>query len=91
MRRAGGDACLVAAAARYLCTITDQSGRTVVDEVSQGPWMFVDLPPGSYTVKATLGDRTQSQNISVREGSQRTVHFRWPDASDQVAVHTAGR
>jgi hypothetical protein len=71
-------------------TIRNQVGTTVVDEVSQGPWMFVDLPSGSYTVKATEGNSVQTKNVVVRQGSNRTIHFRWPEKLDAVTVHTAG-
>jgi hypothetical protein len=72
-------------------TILDQSGRKIVDQVSQGPWMFVDIPSGKYTVKAVVGDQTRSRVVSVHEGSQKTVHFRWPEKLDTVTVHTGQR
>jgi hypothetical protein len=71
-------------------TIRNQAGTTVVDEVSQGPWMFVDLPSGSYTVKAAVGNSVQTKNVVVRQDSNRTIHFRWPEKLDAVTVHTAG-
>lgn len=57
-------------------TISDAKGHVVVDDVSQGPWMFVDLPPGAYSVKASYGGKADTRRITVGK-SQKTVQFRW--------------
>lgn len=64
--------------------ISDAKGSVVVDAVSQGPWMFVDLPGGSYTVKATYEGKTESRKVSVGK-SQKTVQFRWREPEALVA------
>lgn len=68
--------------------VADAKGNLVVDAVSQGPWMFVDLPHGNYTVKATYDGKTESRNVSVA-ASQKTVQFRWSDPGIQVATDGA--
>lgn len=39
-------------------TLTDANASPVVDAVSDGPWLFVHVPPGRYTVR-TAGGREQ--------------------------------
>lgn len=63
-------------------TISDRRGNTVIDAVSDGPWMYVDLPNGTYSVKARFNGRTETRQISVTSGSQRTVYLRFPDGGD---------
>jgi hypothetical protein len=65
--------------------ITDASGRKVVDHVSNGPWMFAQLPPGNYTVSATLNGRKETRKISVGKQGQKVVDFRWPTAVANLA------
>jgi hypothetical protein len=63
-------------------TITDRRGNTVIDAVSDGPWMYVDLPSGNYSVKAQYNGRTETRQVSVTSGSQRTVYVRFPDGGN---------
>lgn len=58
--------------------IADSRGATVASERSDGPWMFVKLPPGGYTVKATVNDKTQTKKITAGKQGQKTVNFLWP-------------
>jgi hypothetical protein len=64
-------------------TISDRRGNTAVDTVSDGPWMYVDLPNGTYSVKAKFNGRTETRQVSVTSGSQRTLYLRFPDGSDR--------
>jgi hypothetical protein len=59
-------------------TIVDASNRVVLDTVSEGPWLLVRLPPGTYQVGASLGGRAESRRVTVGPGTLRTVDFRWP-------------
>lgn len=58
--------------------IADAQGKNVASELSEGPWMFAKLPPGSYTVKATVNDKTETKKVSVGKQGQKTVNFLWP-------------
>ena len=42
-------------------TIRDESGRTVVDTLSPGPWLFVELPPGTYQLRFYVDFRSKLQ------------------------------
>ncbi|MGE5465581.1 MAG: carboxypeptidase regulatory-like domain-containing protein [Methanocella sp.] len=68
--------------------VTDAKGNVVVDAVSQGPWMFVDLPRGSYTVKASYDGKSESRKVTVGN-SQKTVQFRWQEPGIQMAADRA--
>lgn len=53
---------------------------SIAPEQVEGPWLFVDLPSGTYNVTATHGGRTQGlSNITVVSGRQKTVYLRWPE------------
>jgi hypothetical protein len=57
--------------------ISDAQGKVFgVDHA--GPMLLVKLPPGEYTVDATVGGRSEQRKVRVaREAT--TVNLRWPD------------
>ncbi len=77
---------LVAGPKAYLSkagvTITNDSGTVRVDIPSDnvnGPWVFVDLPDGTYDIEAvSAGEQVDQRGVHVREGRTRTVYLRWP-------------
>lgn len=62
--------------------IRDQNGEvvlTISNERVSGPWLFVDLPKGKYSLTATRGDGTEvARKVTVGGGQPKVVHFRWP-------------
>lgn len=40
--------------------ITGTKGTEIVAATANGPWFFIQLPPGRYTVKATFNGQTKS-------------------------------
>ncbi len=62
-------------------TITNDSGTVRVDIPSEqvsGPWLFVDLPAGTYRIEGvSRGDRVEQKGVRVTEGRSRTVYLRW--------------
>jgi hypothetical protein len=45
-----------------------------------GPWLFVELPSGTYHLTAIHADRTQGlKGVRVEAGKMKTVHLRWPE------------
>jgi len=42
-----------------------------------GPIVMMRLPPGNYTLEATVQGRTERRNVRVGSGAQ-TVDWRWP-------------
>jgi hypothetical protein len=66
--------------------VTDSSGRTVIDELSNGPWLYAQLPAGNYTATATYNGKPVIQRFSVGNSGAKTAHFRWPASVE----HTVG-
>lgn len=68
----------------------ERGGKLIAEDMAQGPWAFVKLPPGSYTVKATYEGRTQSKQVTLPRTGQKSLSFAWP-ASARVAEQPQGR
>ena len=66
--------------------VTDSSGRTVIDELSNGPWLYAQLPAGNYTATATYNGKPVIQRFSVGNSGAKTAHFRWPASVEHTAV-----
>ena len=63
-------------------SILKADGTTLVEIPSahvMGPWLFVNIPSGTYTITAT-DSRGRAIKKQVKLGEERTkvVHFRWP-------------
>src|SRR5688572_10589294 len=69
--------------------VTDRSGKVVLEDVSNGPWLFATLPAGSYNATATYNGTPVTQKITVARGSARTAQFRWPASVEGQAVGAA--
>lgn len=54
-------------------TIKDHAGKTVIDTVSDGPFLLAKLPPGRYTVVAEV--RGQSRTLETTLASHRPRHL----------------
>jgi hypothetical protein len=53
--------------------IVDAKGVAVLQTKSDGPFMLVKLPPGSYRVEATLDGKTAKSGV-LKVGSKGSVH-----------------
>jgi len=63
--------------------IIDQHGRTVLDAQAAGPFMLVDLPPGRYSIVATLkNDTMKKKDAWVRKGEVARATFEFPAHTD---------
>lgn len=56
--------------------ISDAQGNTVLETVSRGPFLYAELPPGTYTVTARAQGEVQEQTAQVGQG-QAQVDLRW--------------
>ena len=66
-------------AGNFLSNVTvlvkDASGRELVNTVTLGPWLILNLPAGRYQVQASIAEgETQSLAIDV-DGSSREYGF----------------
>ncbi len=64
-------------------TVRDAKGTTVLTVPAEhitGPWLFIDLPDGTYEVSATLGGQVQvAKGIKLGRGKVTTQHVRWSE------------
>lgn len=56
--------------------LQDEEERTILHTVSNGPWFFVKLPPGIYSVIVSVGDRKQQRQVRVGK-ELTTLIFQW--------------
>lgn len=58
--------------------IEDEHGREIIRTTTNGPWFYIELPPGTYTAKATFEDDTkQIKNLYLPEGERVTWLLHW--------------
>ena len=61
-------------------TVTDASGKQVFQTQCNGPWVLIELAPGSYKVHATgqKGQYAKDFDIAVKSGGQTKKTIRLP-------------
>jgi hypothetical protein len=53
---------------------------TIPPEQIAGPWLFLELPDGSYHIAATMEGQTERlKDIKVEQGTQKTLYVRWAE------------
>jgi len=57
--------------------ITDSSGQTVLNAVSQGPFFYARLKPGSYKVTASHGCQAVTKAATVPASGGADLDYRW--------------
>ena len=58
--------------------VLDQKNQTILLTVSNGPWLFIDLPNGIYEIEASFSsDRKEISRIKIERGKQKVFHLRW--------------
>lgn len=60
-------------------TLQNTSGGEPVVIRDAGPILMISLPPGRYTMEATVGGQSQRKIVQVGSAPTR-VHWRWPGA-----------
>ena len=63
-------------------------GKTVFQgRAENGPWLVVDLPPGSYDVTAVQDGATRTaKGVKIAKGKQRTVVLTWKIAEVNMGL-----
>ena len=69
--------------------VKNGAGKVVLNDVSNGPWLYAQLPAGNYTATATYNGHSVTQRFSVGSRGVKTAQFRWP-ASVEGAVNAQG-
>jgi hypothetical protein len=66
-------------------TIRDANKQVVFEQKLEGPWLFVNLPVGSYEVEASLNTETFKRRTTVNKaGDNNQVFFQF-NTGDQVS------
>jgi hypothetical protein len=55
--------------------IADSGSQTVLDTVTDGPMLFAQLKPGTYTVRCELAGKTTTQTVHISEKKQEQLTF----------------
>ena len=59
-------------------TLTDAEGRVLLRIKTDGPFLFLHLPPGRYSVKAKVTGRTLSRSFAVKSKGAQHIALIWP-------------
>ncbi len=54
-------------------TITNESGKIVLDTVAEGPFLLVKLPPGKYSLEATYQSIKLYRQLDIRKGQHEKL------------------
>lgn len=57
--------------------IADAAGKTVMEQVSDGPFFMAKLPAGAYSVTAAYNGQTQTRKVVLRADRLHTEYMRW--------------
>jgi hypothetical protein len=57
--------------------LRDRAGSTYLATVADGPWLFVNLPAGTYEMTASFDGRQLTKAFSVPDRGTRQLVFRW--------------
>ena len=57
--------------------IQNAEGATVLETIPQEPWLFTNLPPGTYTVVASSQGKVQQRITHVPTTGHAEVYFYW--------------
>jgi len=62
------------------------SGKTMLDTVSDGPYLVANLPPGKYNVTVEQNGATQQRSVDVKAGQHQRLAFVWPGTATDRAT-----
>jgi len=62
--------------------IMDASGKKVFEAISEGPWFYTNVPPGTYTVMAKAFDKVIEKKVRVHSRGQAELRFFWEKVFD---------
>jgi hypothetical protein len=55
--------------------VKDMQGKVLVDTLSEGPWLILNLPAGQYSVRAEVDGSAQGGVITIEEGVSREFGY----------------
>ena len=63
--------------------IRDAKGAVVLETTASGPFLLAKLPPGSYSLRATLAGKSLQRKVQVKAGASARVELVWPAGTNQ--------
>ncbi len=57
--------------------IVDSTGKTVFSASADAPWLYVDLPAGTYSVTASAPGKTLEKRITLGAAGQKELQLVW--------------
>jgi hypothetical protein len=61
-----------------MLVLTTANGAEIISVATNGPWFYIQLPPGSYSVQARFGEQTkQVKNLRVIKDRSMQQNFTW--------------
>lgn len=57
--------------------IRDSHHRTVLDTVAEGPFLYVNLPSGAYTISVDGSGRSFKRSVNLTRGKRVALDFYW--------------
>ena len=63
--------------------IRDAKGAQVLATTASGPFLLAKLPPGSYSLRASLAGKTLERKVQIKAGSSARVELVWPAGTNQ--------
>ncbi len=62
----------------FVQVMNAQSGEMVLETITEGPMLYVELEPGKYKVRAWYEGEAQDSTITIGENTKlRQLHMRW--------------
>jgi hypothetical protein len=69
--------------------VEDRSGKKIISRKTNGPWLYLQLPPGTYDVKATFeGETKELKNVRVTSAARLTRVMRW-DLPEEFPIYAS--
>jgi hypothetical protein len=69
--------------------LIEKDERQMVRTTSNGPWFYIQLPPGTYNVRATFeGETQQLKNLRLTDGDRLTRIMHW-DLEEEFPIYAA--
>lgn len=69
--------------------ISKDDGTSVLDIVTEGPYLLVNLPEGIYRISATYGQREKTANVQIKPGAHERRTFLWEELGSAAVSTTA--
>jgi hypothetical protein len=69
--------------------VRDTGGKILFDTVLDGPWLLARLPAGTYELRLTHRDQTQTTKVSIPAQGRRDALFYWDVGGVEVLKASA--